>query len=74
MKEIEKVDKYGDLNTEIAKMWLLRESNIKVIPVLIGALGSIPHDLKNKHLETKNTLQFWSIAKIRFIWNGTHTA
>jgi hypothetical protein len=43
-KEIEKLDNYSDLRTEIERMW-----NVKahIIPVVIGALGSIPEKLTN---------------------------
>ena len=38
-KEDEKVEKYQDLAREVLKMWGVRS---KVIPVVVGALGSIP--------------------------------
>ena len=38
-KEDEKVEKYQDLAREVRKMWGVRT---KVIPVVVGALGSIP--------------------------------
>ena len=38
-KEDEKVEKYQDLAREVQKMWGVRT---KVIPVVVGALGSIP--------------------------------
>ena len=38
-KEDEKVEKYQDLAREVRKMWVART---KVIPVVVGALGSIP--------------------------------
>lgn len=47
MKERENDDRYRDLRIEIAKMWHLRESNVKIILILIGTLGSKPPDLKN---------------------------
>ena len=37
-KEDEKVEKYQDLAREVRKMW----GYSKVIPVVVGALGSIP--------------------------------
>lgn len=42
-KEIEKIDNYSELRVEIARMWN-RETT--VVPVVIGALGSIPKKLK----------------------------
>ena len=41
-KEVEKIDKYQDLAREIRKLWKLKT---KVIPVVIGALGTIPKRL-----------------------------
>ena len=38
-KEKEKVRKYNDLKKEIRRLWKLR--NVEIIPVLIGALGSV---------------------------------
>ena len=38
-KEQEKVEKYQDLNREIGRMWEIR--NVQVVPVVIGALGSV---------------------------------
>ena len=46
-KEFEKIDNYSELRVEIARMWN-RETT--VVPIVIGALGSIPKKLKN-HLE-----------------------
>ena len=43
-KEDEKVEKYQDLAREVRKMWGVRT---KVIPVVVGALGSIPLRLKD---------------------------
>ena len=47
-KEDEKVEKYQDLTREVRKMWGVRT---KVIPVVVGALGSIPLRL-NDNLKT----------------------
>ena len=45
LKENEKMDKYLDLTRELKKLWNMR---VKVIPVVVGALGTV---LKN--LETR---------------------
>lgn len=45
-KEFEKIDKYTELKVELSRLWGLPENNVKVIPVVIGALGSIPFKLK----------------------------
>ena len=44
-KEKEKLDNYGELRRELKKIWNLRE--VRVIPVVIGALGMTSKDLKN---------------------------
>ena len=38
-KEIEKIEKYQDLKREIIRLWKLKKA--KVVPVVIGALGSV---------------------------------
>ena len=43
-KELEKVEKYQDLKREIKRLWELRYA--KVVPVVIGALGSVTKDLE----------------------------
>jgi hypothetical protein len=42
-KEVEKITKYQDLAVELQRLWELRR--VKVIPVVIGALGAIPSSL-----------------------------
>ena len=42
-KEDEKVEKYQDLAREVRKMWGVR---IKVIPIVVGALGTMSLKLK----------------------------
>ena len=44
-KEKEKIEKYQELKREIKRMWNIR--SIKVIPVVVGALGSTLKKLKN---------------------------
>ena len=41
-KKAEKLDNYAELRVEVARMW---NKDTVVIPVIIGALGSIPKDL-----------------------------
>ena len=48
-KEDEKVEKYQDLAREVRKMWGVRR---KVIPIVEGALGTIPLKLK-ENLRTR---------------------
>ena len=43
MKESEKIDKYLDLAREPRKLWNMR---VKVVPIVIGDLGTIPRALE----------------------------
>ena len=47
-KEIEKQVKYRDLAIEVQRLWELKK--VKVIPIVIGALGAVPTALQ-KHLK-----------------------
>ena len=49
--ENEKVQKYQDLARELRKLWQIK---VKVVPVVVGALGTIPKELV-KHLNEKGT-------------------
>ncbi|KAI5731215.1 hypothetical protein M8J77_006429 [Diaphorina citri] len=42
-KEAEKILKYKDLGIEIERMW---NTTVKIIPIVIGALGVVPKSLK----------------------------
>ena len=71
-KEREKVEKYQDLKREIARIWSMRK--VVVIPVVVGALGTITKNLdkwiekigikiKAEHIqETRNT---WDSENIK---------
>ena len=50
-KENEKVQKYQDLARELRKLWQVK---VKVVPVVVGALGTIPKALE-KHLKEIGT-------------------
>ena len=45
VKEIEKVEKYQELAIEVRRLWKL--TKVEVVPVVIGALGTIPMGLKD---------------------------
>ena len=49
-KKIDKVDKYQDMKREIGRIWQMRSVN--VVPVMIGALGSVTRKFE-KWLENK---------------------
>ena len=44
-KETEKIEKYQDLARELQKLWNMR---VKVIPIVIGALGTTPKKLDKR--------------------------
>ena len=56
LKEIEKKDKYLDLTRELKKLWNMR---VKVVPIVIGALGTIPKGLEKSlsELEIKGRIE-----------------
>ena len=43
-KELEKKTKYQDLAIELQRLWDLK--NVKVVPIIVGALGAVTPDLK----------------------------
>ena len=55
-KEEEKLEKYQDLAREIQKMWSVRT---QVLPVVIGALGTVPKRLESnlKRIGTNNSIE-----------------
>ena len=48
LKETEKITKYQDLARELQKLWNMR---VKVIPIIIGALGTTPKKLEQRLME-----------------------
>ena len=50
-KEMDKVQKNHDLVRELRKIWQVK---VKVVPVVVGALGTIPKTL-GKHLDEIGT-------------------
>ena len=55
-KEEEKLEKYQDLAREIQKMWSVRT---QVLPVVIGALGTVPKRLESnlKRIGTNTSIE-----------------
>ena len=43
LKRIEKLDNFSERRLEIARMW---DKETLIVPIIIGALGSIPNDLE----------------------------
>ena len=56
LKEVDKIMNYAELKVELERIW---KTKTKIIPVVIGALGSIPKNLgKNlKELDIKHSIQ-----------------
>ena len=44
-KEFEKLEKYQDLARELKKLWNM---NVRIIPIVIGVLGTTPKDLRKR--------------------------
>ena len=42
-KSREKIEKYQDLKMEVGRLW---QAEAEVVPIILGALGLIPEDLK----------------------------
>ena len=51
LKENEKMDKYLDLARELKKLWNMK---VKVIPIVVGALGTAPKKLGKKTGKSRN--------------------
>ena len=47
-KELEKMVKYRDLSIEVQRLW--EQKKVKVVPIVIGALGAVPAAFR-KHLD-----------------------
>ena len=50
-KELEKIEHYNDLKYEIMKVWKNEVKKVIIVPIIIGALGSVTKNLR-KYLET----------------------
>ena len=70
MKENEKIDKYLDLARELKKkLWNMR---VKGIPIVVGALGTVPKNLEKRlenreirgRIETIQTTALLQLARI----------
>ena len=56
LKEVEKIMNYAELKVELERMW---KTKTKVIPIVIGALGSITKKFREnlKELEVKHNIK-----------------
>ena len=59
-KEIEKKSKYKDLEIEIQRMWKMK---IEVIPIVIGALGTIKKGMENNIRNVSEAMNIKSLQK-----------
>ena len=59
-KEKEKIDKYQDLRRELQKIWNVR---VKIIPLVVGALGAIPKQFNNRLKEIGITVEIGQVQK-----------
>ena len=60
-KEKEKIEKYQDLRRELQKIWNVR---VKIIPLAVGSLGTIPKQFGNGLRETGITAKIVQVQKI----------
>ena len=59
-KEDEKIDKYRDLAREVSKLWNVK---VAIIPVVIGALGTVPTMLESRIKEIGISIKTAQIQK-----------
>ena len=57
-KEKEKIEKYQDLRRELQKIWNVR---VKIIPLVVGSLGSIPKQFGNRLKEIGVTAEIGQV-------------
>ena len=60
-KEKKKVEKYQDLRREIAR--------VEVVPVVIGALGSVTKEFNKRTEKNRDSVQCWNNVKDCFVGN-----
>ena len=68
-KELEKTEHYQDLAWELRKIWNMK---VKVIPLIIGALGKTPIKLRNWLTEIGTKTQITELQKavlLHTAWN-----
>ena len=66
LRRNEELDNYSELRLEIARIW---DKETLIVPIIIGALGSIPNDLKkNRHI-----IQCRNFTEVCFTRNCQHS-
>ena len=66
-KEVEKIEKYQDLAREVQKLWNMRT---KVIPIIIGALGTTPKKLSKRLEDLGIETQIAELQKTAIIYSA----
>ena len=66
-KEKEKTEKYQDLRWELQKIWNVR---VKIVPLVVCSLGTIPKHFGNRLLETGITVELGPSSEDSFIRNA----
>ena len=59
-KKKEKIEKYQDLRKELRKICNMR---VKIIPLVVGSLGTIPRQFGNRLKETGITTEIGQVQK-----------
>ena len=62
-KENEKIENYKDLKRELKRIWKLRK--VTVVPIIIGALGTVSNDIKKRLTEIGVTCRLESFESPR---------
>ena len=70
LKRNEKLDNYSEIRLEIARMW---DKETLIVPIIIGALGSIPNDLECNLKKIRHTIQCRNFAEVCFTGNCQHS-
>ena len=68
-KEAEKITKYRDLEIKLQKCWNLKK--IRMIPVVIGALGSVTQGIEGYIKEISENISFDTIQRTTLL-NTAH--
>ena len=66
-KEMEKIEKYQDLARELRKIW---NKQVKVIPIIIGALGTTPNLLRKRLEDIGIETKIVELQKSAILYSG----
>ena len=70
LKKNEKLDNYSEPQLGIARMW---DEETLIVPIIIGALGSIPNDLKCNLKKTGYIIQCRNFTEVCLTRNCQHS-